>query len=420
LPAVDAVRAIGAIAVLGTHVAFNTGAVSGGVWGGFLARLDVGVAIFFVLSGFLLFRPFADAAARGASRPGFGRYLWRRALRILPAYWLALVAALLLLPQNRSAPAGDWLRYASLTQIYSPDWNRHGLSQTWSLATEVAFYLLLPAAVITMLRRQWRPGRTLAVTAVAGLFLVSAWFAGMAAGPLSTKTHGTWLPTFALWFAAGMALATVHVAARTGAISTSRWRLLDEFGAAPVTCLVLALGLFAVASTPVTGPRDLTPASPAELAVRTVLFGAIAALVLVPAAFGPATRFKALLETRPARWLGTVSYGLFLWQLVALELIYLAEDRPPFTGDLLSTFALTFVVSLVLASLSYYLLERPVMRWGSRWPRGPAEAGGEPERRNGKHPHDLRAGSPVGVVGGQPQPPRNGEEPDREPRLQQA
>src|SRR4051812_26100870 len=88
LPALDVLRVVGAAAVVGVHVGFNTGAVYQGVWGGVLARLDVGVAIFFVLSGFLLFRPFALARATGARRPGTGRYLWRRALRILPAYWL--------------------------------------------------------------------------------------------------------------------------------------------------------------------------------------------------------------------------------------------------------------------------------------------------------------------------------------------
>src|SRR5436190_14296516 len=88
LPALDAVRAIGAIGVLAYHVAFNTGLSTHGTWNGVLARLDVGVALFFVLSGFLLFRPYALAAATGGTRPSTPRYLWRRAVRILPAYWL--------------------------------------------------------------------------------------------------------------------------------------------------------------------------------------------------------------------------------------------------------------------------------------------------------------------------------------------
>jgi len=120
LPALDALRAVGAAAVVGTHVGFATGATGATAFGGLLARMDVGVAIFFALSGFLLFRPFAYAAATGTRRPGARRYLWRRALRILPAYWLTVLVCLAVLPGNADAPRADWLRFATLTQIYAP------------------------------------------------------------------------------------------------------------------------------------------------------------------------------------------------------------------------------------------------------------------------------------------------------------
>jgi len=419
LPALDVLRAIGAMAVVGTHVAFITGAGTEPAWGGFLVRLDVGVAIFFVLSGFLLFRPFADAAANGTDRPRVGRYLLRRALRILPAYWLVVVAALLLIPENRSSSPADWLRYATLTQIYWADWNRNGLSQTWSLATEVAFYLVLPLVVAVAVGRRWRPGRALVVVAGGTLVLSAGWFAGLASGLLDLQVHTTWLPTYALWFAVGIGLAIVHVAARTGARSP-RWRLLDELGAAPLTCVAMALGLYAVASTPITGPRDLQPPAPGELAVRVVLFAAIAALILVPAAFGPPTRFKSALTAGPARWLGTVSYGLFLWQLLVLEAIYRLSDRELFTGDMLSTFALTLVLTVLLATLSHYLMERPIMRWGARRAARADEGGTQPERGDREQPGELGAGGVVRIGGAQPQPDGHAEQPEREPRLQQA
>jgi peptidoglycan/LPS O-acetylase OafA/YrhL len=391
LPALDVLRAVGATAVVGTHVAFYTGAIANPTWGGFLARLDVGVAIFFVLSGFLLFRPFVDAATRGETRPGFGRYLWRRGLRILPAYWLAVTAALLLLPQNQPVPAADWLRYATLTQIYFDDWNRLGLSQTWSLATEAAFYILLPLVVLAAVGRRWRPGRALAVVAGIGIVVSAGWFAAVVVGLVPGDRYTTWLPTYALWFSAGMALAVAHV--------TRLRKVLDDMGAAPIACLGAALGLFAIASTPVAGPRDLAPPTPAQLVTRVVLFGAIASLIMVAAAFGPRNRYKAVLEVAPARWLGTISYGLFLWQLVVLEVLYVTQDRPPFSGDFTGTFALTFGVTLALATLSHYLLERPILRWGAR--RGRELKGGRhPQTRDGEQTEELWAGSPVGVGGG--------------------
>ncbi|HZN77602.1 MAG TPA: acyltransferase [Micromonosporaceae bacterium] len=419
LPALDVLRAVGAMAVVGTHVGFYTGAFLNPTWGGFLGRLDVGVAIFFVLSGFLLFRPFAEAASRGGRRPGFGRYLWRRALRILPAYWLVVTAALVLLSQNRPAPFTDWLRYATLSQIYYPAWNRNGLSQTWSLATEAAFYLLLPLVVVVAIGRRWRPGRAFAVVAGSGLVVSAAWFAAVGTGHILSANYVTWLPTYALWFSAGMALAVVHVAARTHG-ADPRWRLLDELAAAPVTCLAVALGLFAIASTPVAGPRDLTPPTPGALATRVVLFCGVAVMIMIPAAFGPANRFKAGLGLAPARWLGAVSYGLFLWQLVVLEVIYDAQNRLPFSGDPVGTFGLALGVTLLLASLSYYLLERPIMRWGFRWNRRKPERRRQPHDGDREQAEELRAGSLASIGGGQPDHAGDDEESDRGPRLQHA
>ena len=403
LPALDALRAIGAAAVVGTHVGFTTGATAQGITGGFLARLDVGVAIFFVLSGFLLFRPFAAAAAVGSRSPNIGRYLWRRAVRILPAYWVAVAACLVLLPQNRPATSGDWIRYMTLGQTYVHDANRHGLSQTWSLAVEAVFYLLLPVLVLATLRRRWRPVRTVVVITAGGFIATVGWLVAIGLGALDNTLHTAWMPTFAIWFAAGMALAVAHVALRTGH-GAAAWRVVDDLAAAPLTCCVIALGLFGVASTPITGPRDLTPVSAAELGARVILFTGVAVMILVPAAFGPPNRFKAVLGSAPARWLGTVSYGVFLWHLLVLESIYILGDRALFTGDLLGTYLVTFGGGLLLASTSYYLLERPLLQWSSRWPRRRTRDDRQPEPADGQQYNGLWTRRPVLLVGGQRQP----------------
>ena len=112
LPALDALRAVGAAAVVGTHVSFATGATADPRWGGLLSRLDVGVAIFFVLSGFLLFRPYAHAAAHGA-RPSGRPPLPLAAGTADPAGLLADRGVCLpVSPGNAAVPAADWLRYA--------------------------------------------------------------------------------------------------------------------------------------------------------------------------------------------------------------------------------------------------------------------------------------------------------------------
>ena len=97
----------------------------------------------------------------------------------------------------------------------------------------------------------------------------------------------------------------------------------------------------------------------------------IAALILIPVAFGGPSRAKEIFGSSSARWLGAVSYGLFLWHPMVIELIYLVDDRPLFTGGLLNTFALTMAFGLVYATVSYYGVERPLQLLGSQGRRRP-------------------------------------------------
>ena len=378
IPALDALRAIGAAVVVGTHVGFATGLTGASAWGGLLARMDVGVAIFFVLSGFLLFRPFAYATAQGARRPGVRRYLWRRALRILPAYWLTVLVCLAVLPDNADVPRSDWLRFATLTQIYAPGHLHDALGHTWSLATEAVFYLLLPLVALAALGTAWRPVRTLVVLCAGGVAITGAWLAAMAAGLLDMGLHTMWLPAFAIWFAAGMAMSTMHVAMETGT-APARWAVLTEAGRAPLTCWALALGLFVIAGTPLTGPRDLTEPTPGQFGAKVVLFTAVAVAFVLPAAFSGAGPIRSALSSPVARWLGTVSYGLFLWHPFVLTLL----DPGVGSANLLGfarTYVLTVAGALILAAISWYALEQPIQRLSRlrlrlrRTPPAPVEA----------------------------------------------
>ena len=369
LPALDAVRVIGALAVVAHHVGFATGiSMAGEPWSGWLARLDVGVAVFFVLSGFLLFRPWAHARATAQDLPDARIYLWRRALRILPAYWLTVIVCLLVVPRNDDAGPADWVRHLTLTQIYHPQGLLHGLGQTWSLATEAVFYLLLPVLAVPALRGRRRAGRPVRIL-VTSATVTALWIVLLGVGALPSW-YSTWLPSYALWFGAGMALASVHVSLRNGYLP--RWQFLDDLGRAPLACWAAAVATLAVATTSLAGPRDLTPPTGAQFGLKTVLYGMIAVLILLPLAFGPHTRAKELFGSGAARWLGTVSYGLFLWHPFVLEMIYVVSDRPEFTGNAVPTYLVTVSVALLLATLSYYLVERPFQRLGHRRRRPPA------------------------------------------------
>src|ERR1700712_380344 len=213
-PALDGLRAVAATAVVTTHVAFWTGSYTPDLLGHALGRLDVGVAVFFVLSGFLLARPLFLAAVQRGPPPRAAAYLWRRALRILPAYWLTVAAALVLLPANRGAGPVTWIRHLALAQSYDSGWFGAGLTHTWSLVTEVAFYLVLPVAGAGLVRLSRscpeRPTTMLAALGAVTLGGLGWLWVVTAAAPLPVPLN-LWLPGFAGWFAVGMAFAALSV-----------------------------------------------------------------------------------------------------------------------------------------------------------------------------------------------------------------
>jgi peptidoglycan/LPS O-acetylase OafA/YrhL len=366
LPALDALRAVGAIAVVGTHVGFSTGAAMQGYWAGFLSRLDCGVAIFFSLSGFLLFRPFANSAALAGDRPSVWRYLWRRALRILPAYWAAATAYILLVAHPAPATWRTWVEHLTLTQVYGYARFTEGFSHTWSLCTEVVFYLLLPIVALLVLSGRWRPMRIITVLVVVGAGTTIAWLVLLGRGVIPNPPGASWLPSYAMWFAAGMALATAHVALQTGT-ATRALQALDELASAPLACWTVAFAALALANTPLAGPRDLSPTTAGAFAAKLGLYLVVGVMLLIPLAFGPRDRLTTrAFASPPARWLGTISYGLFLWHPLVVALIYRPGGRLLFTGDPWVIFALVLGGGVVLASISYYVIELPWQKLAAR------------------------------------------------------
>jgi len=146
-PGLDVLRIVGAVGVLITHVAFVTGVVNPARFDSplrhVLPRLDVGVSIFFVLSGLLVSRPFIDAVVDARPLPSTGRYLWRRVVRIYPLYWVILFVTLAA-SGSRLPGAIELVSDVLLVHVYRPSTAIGPITQSWSLATEMAFYLFLP------------------------------------------------------------------------------------------------------------------------------------------------------------------------------------------------------------------------------------------------------------------------------------
>lgn len=118
--ALDGYRALAAVMVVVTHVAYTTGFVLSGGLGHVLARFDFGVPLFFLMSGFLLYRPWVRTAFEGRARPDLRRYAVRRAARILPLYWLVVVVTLALLPELQPVAPQQWWVHLLGLQIYQP------------------------------------------------------------------------------------------------------------------------------------------------------------------------------------------------------------------------------------------------------------------------------------------------------------
>ncbi|KUI30124.1 acyltransferase [Mycobacterium sp. IS-1742] len=350
-------RAVAALLVVGTHAAFATGSLSQGFVGAVYARLEVGVAIFFVLSGFLLFRPWVRAAAEGTPTPSITRYARRRARRIMPAYLATVLLAYVVfaLWPVEDTPGQSWAglaRHLTLTQIYTDDYLlaylHHGLSQTWSLAVEVSFYAALPMSAYLLFavwcRRQWRPARLLG-----GLAAVAA------AGPVwLTVAHTTdwlpnsaamWLPAHLHWFAGGMALAILQcMGVRCRA-------------AVAVPTAVL---LFLLVSTPVAGAITMGPVPVWAPLIKSLLYAAVATLVVAPLALGDGGEYRRVLSSRPAVWLGEVSYELFLVHVLVMAVLIHALDWPLFAGSPAGLFALTLLFAVPSAWALNRLTWRPI------------------------------------------------------------
>ena len=366
-PLFDSLRGLAALAIVLTHVGLASGANTEAFYGAMTARLDVGVTLFFILSGFLLYRPFVAARMGGRAAPRLRDYARRRVLRIVPAYWLALTA-LAIWPGL--AFTGPRWTYYGFVQNYDLAWVLGGLGQAWSLAVEASFYVLLPfyAMALGWLTRGGRRERTvwIEVGVLAALALASI---ALRTWVNHTQDHTillfTILGTF-FWFSLGMGLAVASAALSGRERMPALVRLVER---APLAPWIAAAVLFVVMSYTFGLPRALYGTrSGAQFLAEHLAYGTAALLFVLPAVWGDRRGGlpRRVLGLRPIAWLGLVSYGLFLWHARWVEWLT-AEGAAGWLPGLGSGFVVMLVVvlgvSLPCAALSYYVLERPVLRY---------------------------------------------------------
>lgn len=342
LPGLEGLRAVAAIGVILTHVAFQTGLDPATPLGSVVARFDFFVPVFFALSAFLLWRGHHSDHCLST----ITRYLINRAGRILPAYVGCVVLVILLLPEAARMSADQIVANLTLTQVYWADGLAPGLTHLWSLSVEVAFYLGLPLLALSIGRLP-RAGRILAIS---GLAVASLGWAYLPFVIEAEVNRQIWPPAYAAWFAVGMLAAEVEgrvpdVVRRALQVRWVWWLL------ALVTAWVAGQEWF--------GPLGLTHPEPEEF-LRRVLAGTVfAAAVVLPEALAPGARW---LQHPVMQALGRWSYSIFLWHVALLSLAFPLLGIDYFSGGFWPVLLVTLGLTLPVSAASFVFLEEPGRR----------------------------------------------------------
>ena len=348
-PELDGLRGLAALAVLLFHVRLYTldrpaaTALTDGA-GFVFSQFRLGLVLFFVLSGYLLYGPWARAALDGGPAPRLARYVTRRASRVLPAYYLALAGAVLLLwsaagtPGVRLPENGELWTFGLLLQNYFDGSLMKLDPPMWTLVVEVSFYAALPFVGWATLRL----APTRLAQAVTPLVLIAAgvaynaWLADLP--PNSPLTLSKILPAMLPYFGVGMLAAVLLHGRRVG-----------RSAAAALLGAGALLLWFNVHWR--TGAEHTLPAHVLRDLFAATGFAAMVAAVACPA-------LARWVGARPLAALGTASYGLYLWH-VPLILWLRSEGLLP--SAILPALAIVLPLSLAFAAASWLLVEQPAL-----------------------------------------------------------
>ena len=386
-PLFDSLRALAALAVVCSHVGSFGGVVQeGDAVRPYVGQFAVAVPIFLLISGFLLYRPFAAARIRRGELPSVKAYGWRRLLRIAPAYWVALVLITAWLGSNYVYPVGDpsptvfsaegLVAYFGFLQVYETSWGGGGIPQAWTVDTEVAFYLALPLFAWLALRAVRAAGvkekgsvPLWEVVLIGGLVMLSVLYKlvvvaadDIEAVPVTPLPLLSSLPAYADHFAIGMGLAVVSVAVQESDREFGFVRVIDRHPWLP--WLVAALAFLAVSRGIGMEGDPNERMTLAQYLARHALYAIIALGLLLPAVFGDVRRglVRRFLANRALLHIGMVSYGLYLWHLaIIIQLVRWDYASVEFIHPWVTWLSAAVLGGVLAGSLSYYLVERPAL-----------------------------------------------------------
>ena len=368
---VDAVRALAALMVLVAHASFIVNNGSPGPVGTALRQmLGAGVLIFFSLSGYLIAGPFLRALVDGRPLPRISSYFVRRAARIYPAYWIAFAAVLVLL-----WPAGGVRPYQLPVHLLllQSSWPSGGeptriFFVAWTLGVEAAFYAFIPLAALVLRAlhpTRWRPGR-LAAVVLGGAAASAVWsyFAATQLGGDRSRLalfSEIGLQTWFYFFCPGMVIALAATAAGAG------WSRFKRVMAMPWLTLPATAALWGVAyAMERSSSAFLVNNYQVVFVIASGLF--LGTIVVAGPWLSPIVRVLAPI--------GLISYGIYLWHDIVVEVIW-KHSSIGFRGGpaaWLADCVLVAAITLPIAALSWFAVERPSMRRAAAWARRRASA----------------------------------------------
>ncbi|HZT64602.1 MAG TPA: acyltransferase [Acidimicrobiales bacterium] len=368
----DIVRAVAALAVLTGHSYILSGHYLNPAELRpdhlLLTNMAAGVWLFFALSGYLIAGPHIAALAAGRPLPDLRSYALRRVSRIYPLYLVAFLIAALVAPISPISHWWQWPVHLTLLHNLVPGEEQAVLFASWTLTIEALFYLVVPIAARAV--RRVHPGPIGLAPLTGGV--LALWAGSLvltAMADVVQPTHikvGLWLrfllPSTLCMFCPGLLVSVAALHREDGRVGRV-WRSLRD---RPLAWLALA-GVFGLMGCLLETRTWSSFIYDAERIPFAVASGIVVALAV-------AQPERRSLPFRIGAALGLVSYGIYLWQAVILQIVFpkrlwlapLARTGPlPLLVHWLYLLALT----LVLSTVSWFVLERPVMTWARQYAR---------------------------------------------------
>lgn len=316
-PRLDGLRALAVSGVLIHHFLYKLPGVAA------LLPGNIGVRLFFVLSGFLITRILLDYRDRMTTSEAAATFYWRRFLRLAPPFYFAIAVAAILGVVNMRE---DWpwhaLYLSNILFDFRPVEGVRPVGHLWSLAVEEQFYLLWFAVILLVPRRYILPAIIFAIV-VEPVYRASG-----------LRVWNLWETTSAL-----------GVGALLGWASINNERLLRSFGSWPVFWTSAALLL---------GSLIFYPSAHLTFPAMALFSASIVALAALPD-----TKGLDWLQFAPLRDMGKISYGIYLYHAFLPPIFALAGVEFP---HYYLRAAVLICLSVAVAALSWFLIEAPALR----------------------------------------------------------